>query len=132
MSATSYLRKKLADFLTGAGTFTPPSTLYLSLHTADPGQSGSHANEVTGGGYARQSLAGKMSVADAVTGIIVNTVAINFGPASSNWGTIAFIGLEDAAAAGTMLIPGVPATPKTINTGQPFQIVPGNLRLRLT
>jgi hypothetical protein len=131
MSASSFLRKKLVDLLTGNAGYVPGS-LYLSLHTADPGQSGSHAYEVTGAGYARQSLAGKMGTADAVTGISVNTVAINFGPAAADWGTVAFIGLEDAASGGNMLIPGVLATPRTITTGQPFQIVPGNLRLRLT
>lgn len=130
MSASSYLRKKLADLLTSNAAYVP-GTIYLSLHSADPGQSGSHAHEVTGAGYARQSLDGKMSAADAVTGISVNTVAINFGPAAVDWGTIAFIGIEDAATAGNMLVPGVPATPKTITTGQPFQIAPGNLRLRL-
>jgi hypothetical protein len=132
MTATSSLRKSLVDLLTGNGAYTPPPVLYLSLHSADPGQSGSHAFEVTGGGYARQSLAGKMGVADPVTGISVNTVTINFGPASSPWGTIAFLGIESSLTGGNMLMPGVPATPKTITTGQPFQIVPGNLSIRLT
>jgi hypothetical protein len=130
MSASSYLRKKLVDLLTGAGSYTP-GPLELSLHSADPGQSGTHAYEITGGGYARQSLVGKMTTADPVTGISVNIAAINFGPASSDWGVVAFLGIEDPNA-GVMLIPGVPATPKTITTGQPFQIAPGNLRLRLT
>lgn len=132
MSATSYLRKKIVDLLTGVGVYTPPAVLYLSLHTSDPGQAGSHAAEVVGGSYARQSLAGIMGAADAVTGISVNTTQITFGPAAEDWGIVTFLGLEDAASGGNMLAPGVPSSPKTVTIGQPFQIAVGNLRLKMT
>ena len=131
MTATSHLRKKIVDSLTGIAAYTPPATLFLSLHKADPGDAGSFANEVTGGGYARVSLAGKLGAADPVTGISVNTVPITLGPATSDWGTVNFIGVNDSAAAGNMLIAGAPSLPKTITVGVPFQIPPGNLRLRL-
>jgi hypothetical protein len=130
MSATSYARRKIVDDLTGVAAYSPPP-LYLSLHTADPGVSGSHAFEVSGGGYARQPLAGVMGAADA-DGISVNTTVINFGPASADWGTIVYLAIEDAASAGNMMSPGVPAMPRTITSGQPLQIPVGRLRLRLT
>lgn len=132
MSATSYLRKKIVDSLTGIAAYTPPAALWLSLHKADPGASGSFGDEVSGGGYARVSLAGKMSAADPVTGISVNTVPITLGPATSDWGAVNFIGVNDAAVGGNMLVDGAPSLPKTITVGVPFQIPPGNLRLRLT
>jgi hypothetical protein len=131
MTATLYLRKKVIDDLTGVAAYAPPAALWLSLHTADPGDAGSFVNEVSGGGYARVSLAGKMSAADSATGISVNTVAITLGPATTNWGTVNFIGLNDAATAGNMLVDASPTLPKTITVGVPFQIPPGNLRLRL-
>ncbi|MFT4117460.1 hypothetical protein [Bradyrhizobium sp.] len=132
MSATRYYRKKDIDNLTGVAPYSPP-TLYLSAHTGDPGDSGSHVHEISGGGYARQSLAGVMGAADA-SGISVNTSVITFGPATADWGTITYFGIEDAAGAGTgnMLCPGVPVMPRTITTGQPLQIPVGQLRLRLT
>lgn len=130
MTATTYLQQKIIDDLTGAAPFSPP-TLYLSLHTANPGLAGSHANEVSAGGYARQSLAGIMGAADS-TGVSVNTTVINFGPASADWGTITYFGIEGALSGGNMLAPGVPATPRTITSGQPLQIPAGRLRLRLT
>ncbi|MBR0855490.1 phage tail fiber protein [Bradyrhizobium liaoningense] len=132
MSATSYFRRKIVDDLTGVAPYSPPA-LYLSAHTANPGDAGSHANEVSGPGYARQPLAGVMGAADA-SGISVNTTVITFGPAAADWGTITYFGIEDAAAAGTgnMLCPGVPAMPRTITAGQPLQIPVGQLRLRLT
>jgi hypothetical protein len=131
MTTTSYLRKKIVDSLTGIAVYTPPATLWLSLHRADPGDAGSFANEVTGGGYARVSLAGKMGAADPVTGISVNTAPITLGPATSDWGAVNFLGINDSAAAGNMLVAGAPSLPKTITVGVPFQIPPGNLRLRL-
>jgi hypothetical protein len=130
MTATTYLQRKIVDDLTSVASYSPPP-LYLSLHTADPGLAGSHANEVSGGGYARQSLAGIMGAADS-TGVSVNTTVINFGPSTADWGTITHFGIEDALSSGNMLAPGVPATPRTITSGQPLQIPAGRLRLRLT
>lgn len=130
MSATDYARKKILDDLTGVASYSPPA-LYLSLHTADPTESGSHAHEVSGAGYARQPLAGVMGAADT-TGFSINTTLINFGPATADWGTITYLAVEDAVTGGNMICPGVPATPRTITSGQPLQVPVGQLRLRLT
>lgn len=131
MSATRYLRKKEIDHLTGVATFSVP-TLYLGMFTADPTELGSLANEVSGSGYARQSLAGVMGAADLTSGISINTTVINFGPASANWGTTVYLALLDALTGGNMLWPGALNQPRTITTGQPFQIPIGALRLRAT
>jgi hypothetical protein len=132
MSATDYARRKIIDWLTAVATYTPPA-LYLSLHTADPTETGSHAHEIAGGGYNRQPLAGVMGAADS-TGLSVNTTAITFGPATADWGTITYFGIEDSptAGAGNMICPGVPATPRTITSGQPLQIPVGRLSFRQT
>jgi hypothetical protein len=129
MSATTYARDKIIDDLTGVAAYSPP-VLWLSLHTADPGVAGSHANEVAGGGYARKSLAGLMGAADS-SGVSVNTSVITIGPATSDWGTVTHLAIEDAIATGNMLVSGMPVTPRTITSGQPFQIPPGKLQLRL-
>jgi hypothetical protein len=132
MSATSFLRKKLMDHLFGFATYTVPSPLYLSLHTADPTITGSHAFEIStsGTGYARFSLAGVMSTPDATTGITVNLTTITIGPALTQW-DVRFLGIEDAASAGNMLIPGVPVAPRLVGVGQPFHIPPGQLEVQL-
>lgn len=128
MSATNYFDKKLLDNLTGVASYSPP-TLYLGLFTADPTVAGLLTSEVTGGSYARLSLAGIMGAADP-TGFCVNTSAITIGPASAAWGTVTFLGIMDALTSGNMIWPGVPSSPRTINTGQTFQIPAGQLRLR--
>jgi hypothetical protein len=129
MSATSYGRQKLGDHLTGVAVHIFPP-LYLSAHLGDPGLAGSHAFEVSGAGYARQPLDGVMSAFDS-DGWSVNTSIISFGPAVSNWGTIVFFGIEEAAVGGNMVWPGVPTMPRTITIGQPLQIPIGQLRLRI-
>lgn len=130
MSGTNYVRKKILDDLTSVASYSPPA-LYLSLHTADPTAAGLHTFEIAGGSYARQALAGVMGAADA-TGFSVNTTVITFPTASADWGTVTYLGTEDAAAAGNMIWSGAPSLPRTITSGQPFQIPVGQLRLRLT
>lgn len=130
MSATDYARKKILDDLTGVAPYSPPA-LYLALLTSDPTEAGSFADEIVGAGYARQPLAGVMGAAD-VTGFSVNTTLINFGPATADWGTITYLAVVDAPTGGNMICPGVPATPRTITSGQPLQVPVGQLRLRLT
>lgn len=129
---TSYLQKKLLDDLTGVASYSTPGTLYLSLHTAAPNDTGSHAAEVStsGTGYARQSLASKIGAADATSGIAQNTSTITFGPASASWGTISHLGIEDASSAGNMLLWAAPSAAKNIASGQSFPFVASQISLR--
>jgi hypothetical protein len=130
---TSYLQKKILDDFLSIATYTVPNPLYLSLLTATPTETGSHANEITtsGSGYARQSMAAKMGATDATTGISVNTGSLIFGPATSNWGTISYIGVEDASSGGNMCLYGAGTTAKTVNTGGSFTVSPGQLAIQI-
>lgn len=129
MSVTIYGAQKIVDDFTGVTPYTWPG-LYLSLHTANPTEAGLHTFEVSASGYARFPLLGVMGAADS-SGISVNTSVITIGPAGADWGVITYLGIEDALVSGNMIIPGVPQTPRTIVTGQPFQIPIGRLRLRM-
>jgi hypothetical protein len=133
MSATSYLRHHLMDHLFGVVTFTPPANRYLSLHSANPGEAGSHAFEITtvSSGYSRLDLNGLMTAPDPTTGLTVNNTTLIIGPALIPW-TVNFLGLEDASSGGNMLMPGIPTVPKLIAVGTPFMIPPGQLQIRFT
>jgi len=78
-------------FNAGAGTF-PSADPYISLHTADPGETG--ANEATGGSYARQQTA----FGAAASGTLSNSGNIDF--ASMPAATIVGWGVWDAVSAG--------------------------------
>lgn len=129
---TSYLQKKLLDNFLSIASYTVPGTLYLSLHTASPTEAGSHAAEVTAAGYARQSILAKMGATDATTGVSLNTATITVGPAGANWGTISYVGIEDALATstGNMCLWGAPTTARTINSGGSYPIVAGQLSIQ--
>lgn len=86
--------------------------VYISLHTADPGNTG--ASEVAGGAYARQSIAFTNS-GDNPT-LARNNAVVQFPTATANWGTVTHFGLWDAASAGNFRGSGAVAVPKPVST----------------
>ena len=116
MSAMSdYLEDAFLDHFLST---TSPSTIYLGLHTADPTDAGTGA-EVSGNGYARQSIA----FAASSSGTASNSGAVEFPAASGgNWGTITHVGIYDAASAGNLLFHAALTTSKIINDGDIFKV----------
>lgn len=129
-SMTSYLQKALLDHFLDLTTYTAPSPLYLSLHTASPTDTGSQAAEVSGGGYARQSLDTNMTAADATSGISTLNTTLIFGPATAEWGVVSYIGMDDALTSGNMCIWAPSSAPRLVPTGQSVQFVSGQIALR--
>lgn len=132
MGMTSYLGKKLVDHVIVQSAYMQPASVWLSGHTADPTRTGSHSNEIStsGTGYARQNITAKMNAADATTSIALNSTVIIIGPATADWGTINYGGIEDAASASNMLISNALTTAQTINNGSSFQLVPTQLQIQ--
>lgn len=120
MSAMSdYLEGELRKHIFRTGSFTKPSALYVSLHTANPAEDASGA-EVSGGSYARvqrDPADGNWSGASATNGLTDNVAAITFPSPTANWGTITHFAIWDASSGGNMLIYGALAVPKTVNNG---------------
>jgi hypothetical protein len=90
------------------------TTCYVSLHTADPGDTG--ASEVAGGAYARQ---GPVAFANAGNNPTVasNSAIVTFPVAIAAWGTVTHFGLWDALAAGNFRGSGALTTSKLVNSG---------------
>jgi len=74
-------------------------TVYISLHTGDPGTTG--ANEVTGGSYARESAAFSQASSNPTTAS--NSGAVQFTQATGAWGTVTHFGIWSAASSGDYL-----------------------------
>ena len=132
-AATNYLELRTLDFWLKANsqTTSAPGTVYVGLHTATPGETGSTANELVGNNYTRQSASfGTITtIADLVS---VSTDAdITFGPASASWGTITHISLHDAASSGNMMFYGALSATKTVGTNDSFKVTSGNLTIEL-
>ena len=78
--------------------FVPSTTYYLALFTSDPGTTGA-SGEVTGGSYARQSIA----FGSATSGSQASTTAQNFTSMPIEASGVPYFGLFTAATSGTYL-----------------------------
>jgi hypothetical protein len=120
MSASNYLENKIRDHLNGVAAYTAPATVYFSLHTSNPGETGATA-EVSGGSYARAAHDNDGTGWDAASGgSAANAAVIQFPDASgANWGTVTHYGKWDASSGGNCLEYGALAASKVINDGDP-------------
>jgi hypothetical protein len=130
-AASNYLELKLLDHALGTATYTKPTTVYVALHTSDPGETGSFSGEVSTSGtaYSRKSV----TFASASSGSAASNATVTFDAATASWGTITHISITDNATAGSgnVLFYGAVTTSKTIDTGDTFQITSGNLTVSL-
>ena len=130
-AASNYLENKLLDHVLTASAYTAPSTRYIALFTADPGEAGSFTNEVSTSGtaYARQAV----TFAAASSGTSATNATVTFPAATASWGTITHVAVVDGgtAGAGNVLFYGAVTTSKAIDTGDTFQITSGNLTISL-
>jgi hypothetical protein len=125
MSFSNYLETEILDHVFGGAAYTAPSTLYLSLHTANPDEDGSGA-EVSGGGYARQTVA--FTTSGNTTS---NTAAVEYPTATADFGTVTHVGVYDASTAGNLLCYAALTSSKTIETGDVFRVPAGDLDITL-
>jgi hypothetical protein len=127
-AASDYLENKVLDHVLGNTTYSPAAALYVGLWTADDGlEAGTQTSEVSGGSYARATMAFDA----AATGSSSNTSTVTFTTATGNWGTITHVAVMDAATSGNVLFHGAVTTSKTIETGDTFQVSAGNLTISL-
>lgn len=129
---TTYLTQKIINHVLRNTPYTQPTTVYVSLHTADPGESGSHTNEVSTSGtaYARKSVAFDAPTGDATQ----NTADVLFDQATASWGTITHIGIEenDVEGGGNMLYYGPLSASVAIGNGEQLRIPAGDIDLSET
>jgi hypothetical protein len=131
MSASNFLELELLDHVLGNAAYTAPATLYVALHTADPGEAGAqNTNEATGTSYARVAVTNNATNFPAASGgSKSNGTAINFPtPGSGGWGTVTHWSIGDAASgAGNILFSGALTLSKTINAGDTVSFAAGAL-----
>lgn len=126
MSAASDYTENLAlTWLLTSSSATKPSAWYLGLFTSATSDAGG-GTEVSGGSYARQSVAFTVSTSTAS-----NSATITFPTASASWGTITHVAVYDASTSGNQLFHGAVTTSKTIDSGDTFQVTAGNLTITL-
>jgi hypothetical protein len=107
-------------------TYTSVATVYVSLWTSDPTDAGS-GTEVSGGSYARTAV----TFAAPSNGVTTNSADVTFPTATGSWGTVGWIGINDALTTGNLLYHSPLDVSKTVTSGDIFKISTGNLSVTL-
>lgn len=119
MSKSNYLEAAFLNHVFRTTALAQPANVYVSLHTADPGETG--VSEVSGGSYARASIAradGQWTdPSSGGLGAMTNVNPVAFPTATANWGTVTHFAIWDAASAGNCLYVGSLATSRAILNG---------------
>mgnify|MGYP001031647176 FL=1 len=126
MSFSNFLETEILDHVFAGAAYTAPTTKYLALFTAvSDGETGS-VTEVSGGGYARQSVA--FTTSGNTTS---NNAAVEFPTATANYGTVTHVGVYDASSSGNLMAYAALSSNKTIETGDVFRVPSGDLDITL-
>lgn len=123
---SNFLENALINATLRATTYTSPATVYVSLWTSDPTDAGS-GTEVSGGSYARTSV----TFGAPSNGVTTNNADVTFPTATASWGTVGWIGINDASTSGNLLYHTALDTSKAIDSGDIFKIASGNLSVTL-
>lgn len=113
-------------------TSSPATNLYISLHTASPGASGSqNTSEAAYTGYSRVAVARSSSGWTSALSAAANDGAIDFGACSASPGSaITHIGIGlSSSGAGTLLFYGALSSSITMQVGATPSIPIGDLDL---
>ena len=123
---SNFLENALINATLRNTTYTSVATVYVSLWTSDPTDAGS-GTEVSGGSYARTAV----TFGAPSNGTSLNNADVTFPTATASWGTVGWIGINDALSSGNLLYHSPLDTSKTIDTGDIFKISTGNLSVTL-
>lgn len=123
---SNFLENALINATLRNTTYTSVATVYVSLWTSDPTDAGS-GTEVSGGSYARTAV----TFAAPSNGVTTNNADVTFPTATASWGTVGWIGINDALSSGNLLYHTALDTAKAIDSGDIFKIASGNLSVTL-
>jgi hypothetical protein len=121
MSISNYAELKILDHLTGRASWTAPSTVYIKLHTGDPGEEGtSNAATNTDRKSASWSAASSGSIATSAT---LEWTNVSTTETYSHWSA------WDNSTAGNCLWTGALSASAAVTAGDTFQITSLTLSL---
>ena len=123
---SNFLENALINATLRNTTYTSVATVYVSLWTTDPTDAGS-GTEVSGGSYARTAV----TFGAPSNGATTNSADVTFPTATASWGTVGWIGINDALTSGNLLYHTALDTAKTIDSGDIFKISTCNLSVTL-
>ena len=125
---SNFLIPKWLDHMTGRAAYSPSASVYLAMYTSNPTAADSGTEIVIGtGGYARQAI----TFSTATTGTTSNSADISFGTASASLGNISHYGIKTAVTAGSLLLFGAWNSILTVDNGDTYKCLSGQLTQNL-
>ena len=113
---SNYLENEIFDHVLRNAAYTSPTTVYLALHTGDPGEAGGNELAVADG-YARVAIA----FGAPTDGSGSNSGLLSFTAAGGDWGSITHLGIHDASVAGNLLLYSAMTAAKTVDDGDTLE-----------
>ena len=129
MSLSDTFETHTLKYLLTTDSVTRPTNWFVALCTTDPTDT-ALGTEVSGGAYARQSVAFTVSGNNAS-----NTSAIEFPEATADYGTVIAVMIMPASTGGTasdMIVHAQLTSDKAISTGDIFRIPAGDLDINIS
>lgn len=123
MSISDALELLLLDAVFNGVAYSGQSTVYVKLHTGDPGEAGTSN---AAGNTTRQAA----TFGSASAGSVANDADINWTNVSTSE-TYSYISLWTASTAGTCLWTGALTASKAVTAGDNFSIPTGSLTVSL-
>lgn len=121
MSISNYAENKILDHVTGKAAWTMPATVYVKLHTGDPGETAtSNAATETTRKAASWSAASSGSIATSAT---IEWTNVSTTETYTHWS------LWDASTSGNALWTGALSASAAVTAGDTFQITSLTLSL---
>ena len=121
MSISNYAELKILDHTTGTASWTMPSSVYLKLHTGDPGESGT-------GNPATETTRKVVTWSSASSGSIVTNATVSWTNMAATE-TISYWSLWDNATAGNCLWTGAFSASASVTAGDNLDITSLTLTL---
>jgi hypothetical protein len=142
-AASNYLENALLDHTlrrnsdgTARNTLTQPGVdgIYVALFHGTTAtvltnlEAGTLSNEVSLGAYTRQ----KVTFGVAASGTSANDSTVTFPTATADYnGQVTCLAIMNTSTSGSVLFYGSLTVPKTVTTGDTFQVAVGNLQVSL-
>lgn len=124
MPSSNYLRGKITDHVLRNVAYTSPTTVYVSLHTADPTVNGTANTEISAAWYARQPVT---FVAQVTAGQTSNSATVTYPGVTVSPVTVTHFAIWDSATLGNMLEFGALSASKTFAVTDVPSWLPGQL-----
>ena len=130
MNTTYFLNQVMGNLFKTKTTPALPGAYYIGLSTSEPTAEGLNTGEpsTSGTGYARVLLA---DLSEPEAGAITNTAAVSFPESITDWGSMLYYVVYDAATGGNLLFYGALSISRSVEPNTVITIKAGELTITL-